>query len=211
MVVNQRMGFALCCSIQEEISPLQNAIETMELTNEKISHQVQQHRADPGLPLHPLSMLISGIVDPAVMGGFSNYEKAFFSERYQQEHRSDHDRIEMLKQLIALQMPLLAQAIRIHGEKLTENLRPLHDRLVSCFQDMKGKVEKLYGTITLPPSLTDRKLSRAGSVVVPYITSATLRRLSTVSSSSSGSGSSRPGSEGFVNSHSSVTQSFILC
>ncbi|XP_072259056.1 dedicator of cytokinesis protein 5-like isoform X2 [Pyxicephalus adspersus] len=142
MVVNQRMGFALCCSIQEEISPLQNAIETMELTNEKISHQVQQHRADPGLPLHPLSMLISGIVDPAVMGGFSNYEKAFFSERYQQEHRSDHDRIEMLKQLIALQMPLLAQAIRIHGEKLTENLRPLHDRLVSCFQDMKGKVEK---------------------------------------------------------------------
>ncbi|PIO39989.1 hypothetical protein AB205_0033050 [Aquarana catesbeiana] len=182
----------------EEISPLQNAIETMELTNEKISHQVQQHRADPSLSLHPLSMLISGIVDPAVMGGFSNYEKAFFTERYQQEHPSDQDKIELLKQLIALQMPLLAQAIRIHGEKLTDNMRPLHDRLVSCFQDLKGKVEKLYGTITLPSSLTDRKLSRAGSVVVPYITSATLRRLSTVSTSSSGSSSSRPGSEGSI-------------
>ncbi|KAM3924321.1 dedicator of cytokinesis protein 5 [Leptodactylus fuscus] len=180
----------------EEISPLQNAIETMELTNEKISHQVQQHRADHSLALHPLSMLLNGIVDPAVMGGFSNYEKAFFTERYLQEHPGDQDKIELLKQLIALQMPLLAQGIRIHGEKLTENMRPLHERLVSCFQDLRGKVEKLYGTITLPASLTDRKLSRAGSVVVPYITSATLRRLSTVSSSSSGSGSSRPGSEG---------------
>ncbi|XP_075063292.1 dedicator of cytokinesis protein 5 [Mixophyes fleayi] len=183
----------------EEISPLQNAIETMELTNEKISHQVQQHRADQSLPLHPLSMLLNGIVDPAVMGGFANYEKAFFTERYLQENPADQDKIELLKQLIALQMPLLAQGVRIHGEKLTENLRPLHNRLVSCFQDMRGKVEKLYGTITLPSSLTDRKLSRAGSVVVPYITSATLRRLSTVSSSSSsGSGSSRPGSEGSI-------------
>ncbi|KAG8441054.1 hypothetical protein GDO86_006699 [Hymenochirus boettgeri] len=183
----------------EEISPLQNAIETMELTNEKISHLVQQHRADQSLPLHPLSMLLNGIVDPAVMGGFANYEKAFFIERYLQEHPADLDKIEMLKQLIALQMPLLAQGIRIHGEKLTENLRPLHNRLVSCFQDLRSKVEKLYGTITLPSSLTDRKLSRAGSVVVPYITSATLRRLSTVSSSSSsGSNSSRPGSEGSI-------------
>jgi dedicator of cytokinesis protein 5 len=25
--------------------------------------------------VHPLSMLLNGIVDPAVMGGFSNYEK----------------------------------------------------------------------------------------------------------------------------------------
>ncbi|KAM4747063.1 dedicator of cytokinesis protein 5 isoform 2-T2 [Rhinophrynus dorsalis] len=183
----------------EEISPLQNAIETMELTNEKISHLVQQHRADHSLPLHPLSMLLNGIVDPAVMGGFSNYEKAFFTERYLQNNPADQDKIELLKQLIALQMPLLAQGIRVHGEKLTENLRPLHDRLVSCFKDMRGKVEKLYGTITLPPSLTDRKLSRAGSVVVPYITSATLRRLSTVSnSSSSGSSGSRPGSEGSI-------------
>ncbi|KAM4676971.1 dedicator of cytokinesis protein 5 [Discoglossus pictus] len=181
----------------EEISPLQNAIETMELTNERISNQVQQHTADRSLSLHPLSMLLSGIVDPAVMGGFSNYEKAFFNEKYLQEHPSDQDKIDLLKELIALQMPLLEQGIRIHGEKLTENLRPLHDRLTSCFRDLRGKVSKLCGTITLPFSLTERKLSRAGSVVVPYITSATLRRLSTVStlsSSSSGSGSSRPGS-----------------
>lgn len=64
-----------CCLSQEEISPLENAIETMELTNEKISNCVQQHAWDRSLSVHPLSMLLSGIVDPAVMGGYSNYEK----------------------------------------------------------------------------------------------------------------------------------------
>lgn len=61
--------------LQEEISPLENAIETMELTNEKISNSVQQHAWDRTLPVHPLSMLLNGIVDPAVMGGYTNYEK----------------------------------------------------------------------------------------------------------------------------------------
>ena len=60
---------------QEEISPLENAIETMELTNERISNCVQQHAWDRTLSVHPLSMLLNGIVDPAVMGGYSNYEK----------------------------------------------------------------------------------------------------------------------------------------
>lgn len=60
---------------QEEISPLENAMETMQLTNEKISSMVQRHLSDPNLPINPLSMLLNGIVDPAVMGGFTNYEK----------------------------------------------------------------------------------------------------------------------------------------
>ncbi|RXN09539.1 dedicator of cytokinesis protein 5-like [Labeo rohita] len=59
----------------EEISPLDNAIETMELANEKLSNLVQQQGCDRSLPVHPLSMMLNGIVDPAVMGGFSNYEK----------------------------------------------------------------------------------------------------------------------------------------
>lgn len=63
-------------SLQVEISPLENAIETMQLTNDKISSMVQQHLDDPSLPVNPLSMLLNGIVDPAVMGGFTNYEKA---------------------------------------------------------------------------------------------------------------------------------------
>lgn len=65
----------LLLALQVEISPLENAIETMQLTNDKMNSMVQQHLDDPSLPINPLSMLLNGIVDPAVMGGFANYEK----------------------------------------------------------------------------------------------------------------------------------------
>uniref|UniRef100_A0A672HBG8 Dedicator of cytokinesis 5 n=1 Tax=Salarias fasciatus TaxID=181472 RepID=A0A672HBG8_SALFA len=196
-------------SVSVEISPLENAIETMEMANEKLSNLVQQQACDRSLSINPLSMMLSGIVDPAVMGGFSNYEKAFFTDTYIQEHPADHDRIEVLKHLIALQIPLLADGIRIHGEKTTEQLKPLHNRLVTCFQDLREKVEKHYGVITLPCSLTERKKSRVGSVVMPYILSSTLRRMSTVSTlsnASSGLSSGSASSDGpsCVSSHESV-------
>ncbi|XP_078095350.1 dedicator of cytokinesis protein 5 isoform X2 [Mustelus asterias] len=199
--------FEVKATMSEEISPLENAIETMEKTNEKISNMVQQYAWDRSLPAHPLSMLLSGIVDAGVMGGFVNYEKAFFNPRYLQDHPEDQEKIDTLKQLIALQIPLLTEGIRIHGDKSTEDLRPLHARIASCFRELKEKVEKLYGVITLAPSLTDRKRSRTGSMVLPYIMSSTLWRLSTISvassaasssSTSSDSTSSRPASNGCV-------------
>lgn len=60
---------------QITISPLENAIETMMKTNEKIMSEINRHQNDPSLPINPLSMLLNGIVDPAVMGGFTKYEK----------------------------------------------------------------------------------------------------------------------------------------
>lgn len=59
---------------QTVISPLENAIETMMKTNEKIMSEINRHQSDPSLPINPLSMLLNGIVDPAVMGGFAKYE-----------------------------------------------------------------------------------------------------------------------------------------
>uniref|UniRef100_A0A803SLU4 Dedicator of cytokinesis 1 n=1 Tax=Anolis carolinensis TaxID=28377 RepID=A0A803SLU4_ANOCA len=132
-----------------EISPLENAIETMQVTNDKINNMVQQHLNDPNLPINPLSMLLNGIVDPAVMGGFTNYEKAFFTEKYMYDHPEDHEKIEKLKDLIAWQIPFLAEGIRIHGDKVTEALRPFHERMEACFRQLKEKVEKQYGVRTL--------------------------------------------------------------
>lgn len=43
-------------------------------TNEKIMSEINRHQNDPSLPVNPLSMLLNGIVDPAVMGGFAKYE-----------------------------------------------------------------------------------------------------------------------------------------
>uniref|UniRef100_A0A803T5T7 Dedicator of cytokinesis 1 n=1 Tax=Anolis carolinensis TaxID=28377 RepID=A0A803T5T7_ANOCA len=140
-----------------EISPLENAIETMQVTNDKINNMVQQHLNDPNLPINPLSMLLNGIVDPAVMGGFTNYEKAFFTEKYMYDHPEDHEKIEKLKDLIAWQIPFLAEGIRIHGDKVTEALRPFHERMEACFRQLKEKVEKQYGVRTLMTVFLKRK------------------------------------------------------
>uniref|UniRef100_A0A665TCF7 Dedicator of cytokinesis 2 n=1 Tax=Echeneis naucrates TaxID=173247 RepID=A0A665TCF7_ECHNA len=86
------------------LSPLENAIETMESTNEKILTMINQYQADWSLPINPLSMLLNGIVDPAVMGGFAKYEKAFFTDEYTQEHSEDRDKLLRLKDLIAWQV-----------------------------------------------------------------------------------------------------------
>ncbi|CAI5774879.1 of cytokinesis 1 isoform X1 [Podarcis lilfordi] len=155
-----------------EISPLENAIETMQLTNDKINNMVQQHLSDPNLPINPLSMLLNGIVDPAVMGGFTNYEK----------------------------IPFLTEGIRIHGDKVTEALRPFHERMEACFKQLKEKVEKQYGVRSLPSSVDDRRGSRPRSMVRSFTMPSSSRPLSvaSVSSISSDSAPSRPGSDGFV-------------
>ncbi|KAM9462475.1 dedicator of cytokinesis protein 1 isoform 1-T1 [Clarias gariepinus] len=184
----------------EEISPLENAMETMQLTNEKINNMVQRHLSDPNLPINPLSMLLNGIVDPAVMGGFANYEKAFFNEKYTQEHPEDQEKIDKLKDLIAWQIPYLAEGVRIHGEKVTEALRPFHERLEACFKQLKEKVEKQYGVKSLPPMADERRGTRPRSMVRSFTMPSSQRPLSvaSVTSLSSDNSPSRPGSDGFA-------------
>uniref|UniRef100_H9H1K8 Uncharacterized protein n=1 Tax=Meleagris gallopavo TaxID=9103 RepID=H9H1K8_MELGA len=137
--------FAVTSTTTTTISPLENAIETMMRTNEKILSEINRHQNDPSLPINPLSMLLNGIVDPAVMGGFAKYETAFFQEPYLGEHPEDRGNIERLKDLIAWQIPLLSEGIRIHGQKVTEDLRPFHERMEQCFVQLRAKVESQYG------------------------------------------------------------------
>uniref|UniRef100_A0A803XS31 Dedicator of cytokinesis 2 n=1 Tax=Meleagris gallopavo TaxID=9103 RepID=A0A803XS31_MELGA len=155
--------FAVTSTTTTTISPLENAIETMMRTNEKILSEINRHQNDPSLPINPLSMLLNGIVDPAVMGGFAKYETAFFQEPYLGEHPEDRGNIERLKDLIAWQIPLLSEGIRIHGQKVTEDLRPFHERMEQCFVQLRAKVESQYGVREMI-SFEDRRSGRPRSV-----------------------------------------------
>uniref|UniRef100_A0A8V0XNM6 Dedicator of cytokinesis protein 2 n=1 Tax=Gallus gallus TaxID=9031 RepID=A0A8V0XNM6_CHICK len=137
--------FAVTSTTTTVISPLENAIETMMKTNEKILSEINRHQNDPSLPINPLSMLLNGIVDPAVMGGFAKYETAFFQEPYLEEHPEDQGNIERLKDLIAWQVLPVTPGVRIHGQKVTEDLRPFHERMEQCFVQLRAKVESQYG------------------------------------------------------------------
>ncbi|CAM5142296.1 unnamed protein product [Natator depressus] len=156
--------FMVTATTRTIISPLENAIETMKKTNEKILTEINRHHSEPSLPVNPLSMLLNGIVDPAVMGGFAKYETAFFQEAYLTEHPEDRASIEKLQDLIAWQIPLLAEGIRIHGRKVTEDLRPFHERMEQCFVQLRAKVESQYGLRELP-FLEERRGGRPHSKV----------------------------------------------
>uniref|UniRef100_A0AAR2IJN8 Dedicator of cytokinesis 2 n=1 Tax=Pygocentrus nattereri TaxID=42514 RepID=A0AAR2IJN8_PYGNA len=146
------------------VSPLENAIETMSNTNEKILTMINQYQCDETLPINPLSMLLNGIVDPAVMGGFAKYEKAFFIDEYTQEHPEDKEKLSRLKDLIAWQIPLLGRGIVLHGKRVTDDLRPFHERMEECFKQLKKKVEKEYGVRELP-DMDDRRSTRPRSML----------------------------------------------
>ncbi|CAM1325956.1 DOCK2 (predicted), partial [Pycnogonum litorale] len=130
-----------------EISPLENAIETMTNTNVKIRNAVLQHTNDINVPINPLSMLLNGIVDAAVMGGISNYEKAFFTADYLENNpsRKELDNINKLKDLIAKQIPLLEAGIKVHKQKAPESLKPFHEHMEQSFNKLSASVEEKYG------------------------------------------------------------------
>ncbi|KAG9346554.1 hypothetical protein JZ751_006865 [Albula glossodonta] len=159
--------FEVTSTTHTTISPLENAIETMGTTNEKILTMINQYQGDDSLPINPLSMLLNGIVDPAVMGGFAKYEKAFFTDEYVQQHPEDRDKLMHLKDLIAWQTPLLARGIALHGRRVTDDLRPFHDRMEECFKQLKQKVEREYGARELP-DVDERRSSRPRSVMRSY-------------------------------------------
>ncbi|XP_060693013.1 dedicator of cytokinesis protein 2-like [Hemiscyllium ocellatum] len=159
--------FEVISSSTNSISPLENAIETMQKTNEKILTLISQYKGDDHLPINPLSMLLNGIVDPAVMGGFAKYEKAFFTEAYSEEHPEDCEKLLHLKNLIAWQVPMLEKGIKLHGKRVQDDLRPFHDRMEECFKQLKLKVQKEYGLRELP-DFDEKRTSRPRSMLRSY-------------------------------------------
>ncbi|XP_028573324.2 dedicator of cytokinesis protein 2 isoform X2 [Podarcis muralis] len=177
--------FEVIAMSQTTISPLENAIETMSMTNEKILAMVNQYQSDENLPINPLSMLLNGIVDPAVMGGFAKYEKAFFTDEYIRDHPEDQEKLNRLKDLIAWQIPFLGAGIKIHERRVSDSLRPFHERMEECFRHLKVKVEKQYGVRELP-DFDDRRVGRPTSMLRSY------RQMSIISLSSMNSDCGTP-------------------
>ncbi|KAJ8931901.1 hypothetical protein NQ314_015170 [Rhamnusium bicolor] len=135
-----------------EISPLRNAIETMERTNKTLTNYITVFNKDKSMQINPLSLTLTGILDAAVMGGIKNYEEVFFTTEYECHHPDDKILLQKLKDLIADQIPLLDLCVQIHKQKAPDNLQPLQKRLEECFALMRTDVEEKYGRkIASPP------------------------------------------------------------
>ena len=144
-----------------ELSPLENAIETMQNINRDLRNLLQEHiLSNSPVPLKPLSMKLNGIIDAAVMGGTAMYEKAFFSDDFRGSNPDLRESLVVLENLMAEQIPLLEVGIRVHDEKKPEELKPLHERLTIMFRQMKDHVESKYGQRALGPEFRFRNPRR---------------------------------------------------
>lgn len=90
-------------------------------------------------------MKLNGILDAAVMGGVTKYEKAFFTSEYSINHEEDEQLIAMLKDLVASQIPLLDIGVKVHSARAPPSLTPLQLRFEDCFEKMKAHIEENYG------------------------------------------------------------------
>ena len=144
-----------------ELSPLENAIETMQNMNRELRNLLQEHlHTNSPVPLNPLSLKLNGIIDAAVMGGTAMYERAFFSDDFRSSNPDQRENLVMLENLMAEQIPLLEVGIKIHDDKKPEELKPLHERLTIMFKQMKDHVESKYGQRALGPEFKFRNPRR---------------------------------------------------
>ncbi|ELK17358.1 Dedicator of cytokinesis protein 2 [Pteropus alecto] len=82
-------------------------------------------------------------------------------------------------------IPFLGAGIKIHEKRVSENLRPFHDRMEECFRSLKVKVEKEYGVREMP-DFEDRRVGRPRSMLRSY------RQMSIISMASMNSDCSTP-------------------
>ncbi|KAL5021107.1 hypothetical protein ScPMuIL_000262, partial [Solemya velum] len=81
------------------VSPLENAVDTLEMTNKRLSGEIEQLLNNPSLEIKGLGMMLNGVVDPSVNGGIANY-KPLISDRQRRE-AFNLEMIPKLKEVIA--------------------------------------------------------------------------------------------------------------
>uniref|UniRef100_A0A2A4K836 DOCKER domain-containing protein n=1 Tax=Heliothis virescens TaxID=7102 RepID=A0A2A4K836_HELVI len=127
-----------------EVSPITAAVEALKDTNRRLKSLIIEARGADA-PLHPLTMRLSGILDPAVQGGIVNYERAFLTPAYEARHPDHAALLAELKDLIADQIPLLKFGLDVHGQRAPPELEELHAHLLRCFRRVQQHVHQRYG------------------------------------------------------------------
>ncbi|KAJ0170985.1 hypothetical protein K1T71_013757, partial [Dendrolimus kikuchii] len=134
-VVNQRTYW---------VSPIEYAVEDLRNSNRMLKSVAFEART-PDAPLHPLTMRLNGILDPAVQGGIANYERAFLNAAYEARHPEHAPLLAQLKDLIADQIPVLKFGLDVHGSRMSPEMEELHQHMLKCFRRIQQHVHQRYG------------------------------------------------------------------
>ncbi|XP_065184733.1 dedicator of cytokinesis protein 2-like isoform X1 [Sycon ciliatum] len=142
MTASRLPGMLRWCEVVDEkrleISPIENALETMVSKNKELRALSLRAQKNPA-QLNPLSMALNGVLDAAVQGGLANYENLFFTEEYAREHPEHILIIDEIKDLIKEQVIILGEGLDVHQKLAPEALSQFHKRMEECYEQMRSK------------------------------------------------------------------------
>ena len=132
------------------------------------------------------------MIDAAVNGGTAMYE-VFFTDAYPffdestQTTMKTRELEERLKRLMADQIPLLENGLKIHDMKKDESMADLHDHMESRFKRTRAEVQRKYGKGTCDievsrgrPRAAPRPPAAVASKIPPSESRSDLSRISMV-------------------------------
>ncbi|EGC35783.1 hypothetical protein DICPUDRAFT_47503 [Dictyostelium purpureum] len=127
---------------QVELSPIENALNSIIQKNEELLAKIDKHQASPQESISPLTMLLNGIIDASVNGGVSRYE-TFLSEDYLKQHPEYKEIADLLKASLEQQLAVTEQGLRLHATLRPPEMAAMHDKLESFFITMKNARQRL--------------------------------------------------------------------
>ncbi|KRX54855.1 Dedicator of cytokinesis protein 1 [Trichinella sp. T9] len=126
--------FLVSSESQIELSPLEVAVDSMKATISDLEKLIEEVERYSERALKPLAAKLQGMLQPAVMGEFMS-----------KGSRKNLEMLELLKEQIASQVPLLEKGIFLHAKFCSSDQREFHHLLIDCFKEYKSHVEQHYG------------------------------------------------------------------
>jgi len=127
---------------QVELSPIENALNSIVQKNDELQSRIDKYQANPQETIHPLTMLLNGIIDASVNGGVSRYE-TFLSNDYLKQYPEYKNFAELLKSAMDQQLVVVEQGLKLHATLRPPEMAAMQDKLENFFNQMKIARQKL--------------------------------------------------------------------
>jgi len=124
--------------VEVYLSPILNAISTIEEKTTELQYFVDKYRGNRGINVNPFTMALNGVVDAQVNGGIPKYHEAFLKPEFLQEHPEHKHDVAHLKGAIKTHIKVLSSAVALHKTIMTEDMSGLHNHMEEQFEKLKS-------------------------------------------------------------------------
>ena len=157
---------------RKEISPIENAIIAMSDKNRELMNLINEKQENPHISVNPLSMVLSGVIDAAVMGGTDKYREAFFKPTYVEENPDNAHFVDSLRKLIGKTVTICEGGLMVHKMHCPASLQEKQKLLETQLETMKKKADadRATGVTSSPtrPSVGSAKAPASTEPLNPF-------------------------------------------